>query len=324
MNKKFITSTTMAIILLSLSSLNYAETSAVVAAPSQDKNFTITMERTACFGTCPVYKLIISGDGKVVYQGNAYVKTSGVQTYAIPVSKVTELVNAFKQANFFGMQDRYDTPITDMPSTIVSISMGGKTKTVFDYYGAPEILHNLENKIDEIANANALISAPPEPPASAPESDPVMAEVVITAPVATHVEEPKCPCNFSEEAFQKILASSSHLSLMCTVLNGIEVGPVASENRIPQQAGVGESLTIMNKDKAKKGDFTASTIGWTVMYAGAHPESGDHPQKLFDNVCTTKMMDPASMRKLDDYKTYQVCLRQIEHAAAMVGLTCRP
>ena len=28
------------------------------------------------------------------------------------------------------------------------------------------------------------------------------------------------------------------------------------------------------------------------------------------------MMDPASMRKLDDYKTYQVCLRQIEHAAA--------
>src|SRR6059058_5801427 len=33
------------------------------------KDTLITLERTACFGTCPVYKLTISADGKVAFEG---------------------------------------------------------------------------------------------------------------------------------------------------------------------------------------------------------------------------------------------------------------
>jgi hypothetical protein len=38
--------------------------------PAADySNMVITLERTACFGTCPIYRLTIQGNGQVVYEG---------------------------------------------------------------------------------------------------------------------------------------------------------------------------------------------------------------------------------------------------------------
>ena len=59
-----------AILLLSLAVSGQAQT------PPNDTK--IMLERWGCFGTCPVYKLSISGDGSVVYQGKAYVSSRGV------------------------------------------------------------------------------------------------------------------------------------------------------------------------------------------------------------------------------------------------------
>ena len=41
------------------------------------KEVVITLERTACFGVCPVYKLTIYGDGRVLYDGIRFVRTEG-------------------------------------------------------------------------------------------------------------------------------------------------------------------------------------------------------------------------------------------------------
>jgi hypothetical protein len=119
-------------------------------------NVTITLERTACYGTCPMYKLTITGNGTVLYEGRDFVDVKGEQTSSISPAQVQDLVDAFEQANFLSLRDYTDQKVTDSPSAITSLTINGKTKTVNHYYGddsAPQELTDLESKIDEIVNS---------------------------------------------------------------------------------------------------------------------------------------------------------------------------
>lgn len=130
------------------------------ASPTTENSFAdlvITLERTACYGTCPVYKLTITGDGTVTYVGRDFVTVKSEQTASLGTAQIQDLISAFDQANFFSLRDNYtDYNITDNPSAITSITFNGKTKTVNHYYGdtsAPQELFDLESKIDEIVNS---------------------------------------------------------------------------------------------------------------------------------------------------------------------------
>jgi len=128
------------------------------AAPTQNtfSDLMITMERTACHGTCPVYKLSIQGNGDVTYNGQDFVQVKGKQTAGLSLVQIQDLVSAFEQAKFFTLRDYTHEDTTDSPSAITSITLNGKTKTVNHYYGdnsAPQGLFDLESKIDEITNS---------------------------------------------------------------------------------------------------------------------------------------------------------------------------
>jgi len=129
----------------------------------------ITFERTACHGTCPIYKLTIEGNGTVIYEGKDFVQVKGRQTASLSPDQIQQLVSAFEQARFFTLPDYTDQDTTDSPSVITSITLNGKTKTVNHYYGdnsAPQGLFDLESKIDEITNSKqwtgSAISFPEE------------------------------------------------------------------------------------------------------------------------------------------------------------------
>ena len=116
----------------------------------------ITMERTACFGTCPIYKLTIEGNGTVIYEGQDFVQVKGEQSASLSSAQIQDLVSAFEQAQFFTLTDYINKDRTDSPSVITSITLNGKTKTVNHYDGddsAPQALFDLESKIDEITNS---------------------------------------------------------------------------------------------------------------------------------------------------------------------------
>jgi putative hemolysin len=126
------------------------------ATESTRADVIMTLERTACHGTCPVYKLTITGDGTVVYEGRDFVEVKGQQTSSISTAQVQDLLAAFEQANFLTLTDYTEQKVTDLPSAITSITRGGQTKTVNHYYGddsAPQQLTDLESKIDEITNS---------------------------------------------------------------------------------------------------------------------------------------------------------------------------
>jgi hypothetical protein len=125
----------------------------------------IKLERTACFGTCPVYTVEIHGDGTVIWNGGRFVKAMGVRRYRIPIARVRPLVEKFRAAHFYSAHDEYvDRGITDMPSATLTLTYGGVTKQVRDYAGTrvgmPQAIKDLEAAVDEVAGVKALIGPP--------------------------------------------------------------------------------------------------------------------------------------------------------------------
>jgi uncharacterized protein DUF6438 len=119
--------------------------------PQSVENVVITLERTPCFGSCPDYSLTVYGNGTVIYDGRNFVAVTGRQSSTISQDNVHELVTMFYAMGYFSIKDEYSAPVTDLPTTTTSIAIDGRYKHVVNYYGAPEKLIDLENKIDEIA-----------------------------------------------------------------------------------------------------------------------------------------------------------------------------
>jgi len=119
----------------------------------------ITLERTECLGFCPVYKLMITADGAVVFEGRQFVKQEGMTIKSvITQERLKQLMAEFDRVKFFSLEDSYtyDRNVcwTDHPSAFTSIRINGKSKTIKHDHGCqgPKELTELENKIDEIVN----------------------------------------------------------------------------------------------------------------------------------------------------------------------------
>jgi len=123
----------------------------------QYEDVTIILERAVCFGACPDYTVTIHGNGTVVYEGRNFVAVQGKQTAHIAEEKVQELVDEFYRAGFFSLRERYEEQVTDLPSQTTSITIDGKTKTVYRYGFEPLRLAELEDRIDEIAGTEKWV-----------------------------------------------------------------------------------------------------------------------------------------------------------------------
>jgi Domain of unknown function (DUF6438) len=130
---------------------------------SGDTAAVITLERTACFGSCPVYRVAVSRTGAVSYEGKAHVRRVGAATDQIQAERVDALLSELDEAGYFSFADRY-TPAeptcgryaTDSPSAITTVRLSGRTKRIEHDYGcdaAPGVLVILERKIDELLNS---------------------------------------------------------------------------------------------------------------------------------------------------------------------------
>jgi hypothetical protein len=123
----------------------------------------ITLERTACFGSCPVYTISVSPSGDVQYEGRAHVRRLGAATARVPRERVDSLLSEVNRGGYFSFADRYTSPepacgryVTDSPSVITSVTLRGRTKRITHDYGcgaAPGALVVLEHRIDEVLNS---------------------------------------------------------------------------------------------------------------------------------------------------------------------------
>ena len=136
-----------------------------VIPQSIPQDLMITLERQGGLKNCPVYKLTITADGAVVFEGRRCVKQEGATIKsAISQEQLKQLITELDRVNFFSLEDEYwrdprvcDGVRSDDKEAFTSIRVNGKSKTIRHYHGCmgpkvPKELTELENKIDEIVN----------------------------------------------------------------------------------------------------------------------------------------------------------------------------
>lgn len=107
-----------------------------------------TIERTSCFGSCPIYKATFFDNGEVMYVGRNFVTNIGTYTTLISAEELQGIRTMAEDVGYFLLEDAYPTPISDFPKCITSVQMDGKKKSVLNGENAPRDLIGLERHLD--------------------------------------------------------------------------------------------------------------------------------------------------------------------------------
>lgn len=128
-------------------------------APAVD-GAVVTLERTACYGSCPIYSVRLSDDGTVRFVGERNVTMVGTAEGTVKPKRVRALARRFGAADYWKLADRYmpgeaNCPryAADLPTVITSITIAGKTKRVEHDHGCagvPPALLALEMAVDSV------------------------------------------------------------------------------------------------------------------------------------------------------------------------------
>src|SRR5438128_1704045 len=80
---------------------------AAAQEPDVPPDAIIRLQRTSCFGPCPIYTVTIDARGTVTYDGERFVRVVGRRTAQINRSTVAALLARAEQTRFFQMRDAY-------------------------------------------------------------------------------------------------------------------------------------------------------------------------------------------------------------------------
>jgi len=146
---------TFILITTLISCKSQEQSTLVVSTPS----LFIKMEKTACYGTCPVYVVEILSDGTVHFLGKQFVENLGKFNSKLSTDDISVLKSKISAIDYFNLQDTYDSEITDFPSCITEIKLDGKTKKITNRHGGPAELKTLEKLIKEKVLKSNLIKS---------------------------------------------------------------------------------------------------------------------------------------------------------------------
>ncbi len=121
----------------------------------------ITLERTACFGSCPAYQVDVYGDGRVVYLGKYVTDVEGEHRYRIPVQDVAKLVDSLRAKDIWSLRPEYRAEVTDLPTFVLTMDMGGQVHKLVDYagpwVGMPAAVSDFEQEVDRVTHSDQWI-----------------------------------------------------------------------------------------------------------------------------------------------------------------------
>ena len=109
------------------------------------------IQRTPCFGHCPIYTLTVFKSGFVRYHGEKWVDNVGDYTAKVDAQLLVKLTEQAQKINFFNLKNVYDNErVTDLPATLTTLSNQQGFKTIINRYEGPEELREFENFFDEL------------------------------------------------------------------------------------------------------------------------------------------------------------------------------
>ena len=122
----------------------------------------VELQRTLCFGRCPVYSVRVHADGQISWGGKEYVEVIGQATDQIAPEAVHTLIDKFRAAGFWSLCESYTRRVSDVPTTITVVHLANTQKSVSDRAdGAPDWLRELDLAVDTLADTHRWIHGDP-------------------------------------------------------------------------------------------------------------------------------------------------------------------
>jgi hypothetical protein len=123
------------------------------AHPLAEKITEISLERTPCFGACPVYSVVIKSDGTLRYHGSRFVKRLGNETGKVNEWHLARLKEFIIASGYTKLKPNYAVRVTDQPGTYTSVVIDGKRYSIKTYgSSAPASLYVIEQLIDKLVS----------------------------------------------------------------------------------------------------------------------------------------------------------------------------
>jgi hypothetical protein len=119
-------------------------------------DFSITLTRVGCLGSCPDYEVTILGNGRVRYQGHAYVLAEGVRERTIPIANVQKLVKRLRDEHFFQWDEKHIVYL-DFPEVHIAANLGARHKHVLEGCNSPGKVLALAKEIDRVSGTNRWV-----------------------------------------------------------------------------------------------------------------------------------------------------------------------
>ncbi len=93
----------------------------------------ISIRRTGCFGTCPVYEMVLHRDGRAELSAQDHLPKLGRFVGEVRLGTYGRLCYLIENSRFNEMNSNYRANWTDASTCIVTVTAGGTTKAVSDY-----------------------------------------------------------------------------------------------------------------------------------------------------------------------------------------------
>ena len=106
------------------------------------------IDRTPCFGKCPVFTIELFDDGTVKYNGVAFVDKQGTFTAKVTPEFIAKIQSKALSVNYLSFENKYPIApvvIADLPTTTTFIRIGKEDKQITDNFDAPRDLIDFEN-----------------------------------------------------------------------------------------------------------------------------------------------------------------------------------
>jgi len=160
-NKKAASSTAAVIVENDLSvksdDVSEAETEEAVAPedvakyePKVADSIYFMMQRTPCFGQCPVYTIRIYQSGNAYLEGKRFFDYEGWFKTKFSESEMIQIKTWASEAGYWKMDHVYDAPVTDLPSTTTALKTDSQYHWVYNRMNSPDELRAFERNIETL------------------------------------------------------------------------------------------------------------------------------------------------------------------------------
>lgn len=108
------------------------------------------MQRTPCFGQCPVYTIRIYQSGRAYLEGKRFFDYEGWFKTKFSESEMIQIKTWANEAGYWKMNHVYDAPVTDLPSSTTALKTDSQYQWVYNRMNSPDELRIFERNIETL------------------------------------------------------------------------------------------------------------------------------------------------------------------------------